>query len=158
MKYAEIDRNAPVLTGDGKGLTLKRLLRTIILLVIRLLGAPGTRRAAQSANKTLATPRILLIRPDHLGDLIMTTPVFHALKQQAPNAHISVMVGPWSSEVIERHPDIDRVLTCPFPGFQRAAQKSLAPYLLLFNTAKQLQREQFDVGINLRSDFWWGAA
>ncbi len=128
------------------------------MLVIRLLGAPGARKGAQSPNKTLETPRILLIRPDHLGDLIMTTPVFHALKQQAPNAHISVMVGPWSSELIERHPDIDRVLTCPFPGFQRAAQKALAPYILLFKTAKQLQRDHFDVGINLRSDFWWGAA
>src|SRR5713101_6976581 len=153
MKYAEIGRNAPVLTGDRKGLTLKRLLRTIILLVIRLLGAPGARRAAQSANKTLATPRILLVRPDHLGDLLMTTPIFHALKQKAPNAHISVMVGPWSSEFVECHPDIDRILTCPFPGFQRAAQKALAPYILLFKTAKQLQSEHFDAGINLRTDF-----
>src|SRR5713101_6966394 len=158
MKYAEIGRNAPVLTGDRKGLTLKRLLRTIILLVIRLLGAPGARKAAQSANKTLATPRILLVRPDHLGDLLITTPVFHALKQQAPNAHISMMVGPWSSEVIARHPDIARILTCPFPGFQRTAQKALAPYILLFNTAKQLQHGHFDVAINLRPDFWWGAA
>ncbi len=148
---------APTSCQLSKGHTLKRLFRTIILLLVRLLGAPGARKAAQSAIETLETPRILLIRPDHLGDLIMTTPVFHALKQEAPNAHISVMVGPWSSEVIERHPDIDRVLICPFPGFQRAAQKALAPYILLFKTAKQLQREHFDVGINLRPDFWWGA-
>ncbi len=130
----------------------------MILLVIRLLGAPGARKAAQSAKKTLETPRILLVRPDHLGDLLMTTPIFHALKQQAPNAHISMMVGPWSSEVIARHPDIDRILTCQFPGFQRAAQKALTPYILLFNTAKQLQHGHFDVAINLRPDFWWGAA
>ncbi len=145
---------APTSCQLSKGHTLKRLFRTIILLLVRLLGAP---KAAQSANETLETPRILLIRPDHFGDLIMTTPVFHALKQQAPDAHISVMVGPWSSEVIKRHPDIDRVLTCPFPGFQRAAQKALAPYILLFKTAKQIQQEHFDVGINLRPDFWWGA-
>jgi lipopolysaccharide heptosyltransferase II len=126
--------------------------------MIRLLGAPGARKAIQSANKTLETPRILLVRPDHLGDLILTTPVFQALKHQAPGAHISVMVGPWSREIIERHTGIDRILTCPFPGFQRTAQKALTPYILLFKTAKQLQREHFDVGINLRPDFWWGAA
>ena len=129
-----------------------------MLLVIRLLGAPGARKATQFANKILETPRVFILRPDHLGDLIMTTPVFRTLKQQAPNAHISVMVGPWSSEVIERHPDIDRILICSFPGFQRAAQKALTPYILLFKTAKQLQREHFDIGINLRPDFWWGAA
>src|SRR5438128_9960629 len=89
----------------SKGHPLKRFFRTIILLVVRLLGAPGARKAARSPNKTLETPRILLVRPDHLGDLIMTTPVFHALQQQAPNAHISVIVGPWSADVIERPPD-----------------------------------------------------
>ena len=137
---------------------MKRLLRTVILLVIRLLGSPGARKAEQSADKTVETPRILLVRPDHLGDLIMTTPVFYALKQQARDAHVSVMVGPWSRDVIKRHPSIDRILTCPFPGIQRAAQNALTPYIVLFKTAKQLRREHFDVGINLRPDFWWGAA
>jgi ADP-heptose:LPS heptosyltransferase len=142
-----------------KGCTLKRFLRTMMLQVVRLIGAPSARKAAQSITKSLsATPHILLVRPDHLGDLVMTTPVLHALKQQAPSAHITMMVGPWSSEIVARHPDIDRILTCPFPGFQRAAQKALAPYILLFNTAKQLRRGHFDLAINLRPDFWWGAA
>ena len=136
---------------------MKRLLRTIILLVIRLLGSPGARKAGQSAAKTVETPRILLVRPDHLGDLILTTPVFRAIKQQARDAHVSVMVGPWSRDVIKRHPSIDRILTCPFPGFQRAAHNALTPYFVLFRTAKQLRRDHFDVGINLRPDFWWGA-
>jgi len=138
---------------------LKRLLRALILLLVRLFGAPGARTAAQSARKNPSTaPRILLIRPDHLGDLVMTTPVLAALKQHAPGAHITMMVGPWSSEVIARHPAIDRLIICPFPGFQRAAQKALAPYVLLFSIAKQLRRRQYDLAINLRPDFWWGAA
>lgn len=138
---------------------MKRLLRILILLAVRLFGAPGARTAAQSTSKPLTTnPRILLVRPDHLGDLLLTSPIFHALKQQVPNAHSTVMVGPWSSEIVERHPDIDRVMSCPFPGFQRATQKALAPYLLLFSTAKRLRREHFDLAINLRPDFWWGAA
>ena len=59
---------------------MKRLLRTLILLAVRLLGA---RAAAKSTSKPItAAPRILLVRPDHLGDLLMTTPVLHALKQQ----------------------------------------------------------------------------
>ncbi len=134
---------------------MKRLLRNLILLIVRLLGAPGARSAVKPVSNT---PRILLLRPDHLGDLVMTTPVFHALKQKAPGAHITMMVGPWSSEVVARHPDIDRLLTCPFPGFQRTAQKALAPYILLFNVAKQLRLGDYDLAINLRPDFWWGAA
>ena len=134
---------------------MKRLLRNLILLIVRLLGTPGARSAVKPVS---ITPRILLLRPDHLGDLVMTTPVFHALKQKAPGAHITMMVGPWSSEVVARHPDIDRLFTCPFPGFQRTAQKALAPYTLLFNVAKQLRLGHYDLAINLRPDFWWGAA
>ena len=138
---------------------MKRLLRALILLLVRLFGAPGARTAAQSARKNPSTaPRILLIRPDHLGDLVMTTPVLAVLKHHAPGAHITLMVGPWSSEVVARHPAIDRLIICPFPGFQRAAQKALAPYVLLFSIAKQLRRRQYDLAINLRPDFWWGAA
>ena len=142
-----------------KRLHLKRLLRTLVLLLVRLLGAPGTRSAAKSINKTFSTsPRMLLLRPDHLGDLVLTTPIFDALKQNAPDAHITMMVGPWSSEIVARHPGIDRLLTCPFPGFLRTPQKALAPYILLFSVAKQLRRGHYDLAINLRPDFWWGAA
>ena len=138
---------------------MKRLLRTLMLLLVRLLGAPRAWAAAKQVREPLlAAPRMLLIRPDHLGDLVLTTPVLHALRQHAPNAQITMMVGPWSSEIVARHPDIDRLLTCPFPGFQRAPQKALAPYILLLTIAKQLRRGHYDLAINLRPDFWWGAA
>ncbi len=135
----------------------KASLRTLILLLVRLLGWPGAHRATQQRQSTHA-PRILLIRPDHLGDLLMTTPVLAAIRARAPDAHISMMVGPWSSEIVERHPAVDQLITCRFPGFQRAAQKPLAPYILLWQTARQLRRQGYDLAINLRTDFWWGAA
>src|SRR6516165_3153688 len=90
------------------GHVFRRILRTFILLVVRLLGVPGAQTAPRSTSKRQAgTPRVLLVRPDHLGDLVLTTPVFHALKQQVPKARVTAMVGPWSAEVVERHPDID---------------------------------------------------
>jgi ADP-heptose:LPS heptosyltransferase len=98
------------------------------------------------------------VRPDHLGDVLLTTPALHTLKEHVPDAHISYMIGPWSSEVVERHPDIDEMLTCPFPGFRRAPQNPLSPYILLVRVARQLRREHYDLAINLRPDFWWGAA
>jgi len=87
----------------------------------------------------------------------MTTPVLQALREQAPNAHITMMVGPWSSAVVERHTALNQLLTCPFPGFQRTTQKPLEPYKLLLKTAIQLRHERYDLAINLRPDFWWGA-
>ena len=138
---------------------MKGLLRTLILLLVRLCGAIIAVGAAQKARRRRTImPRILLIRPDHLGDLVLTTPVLQALKTQAPAAHITMMVGPWSSEVVARHPALDHLITCPFPGFQRTAQRPLAPYILLLSTVQQLWRGNYDLAINLRPDFWWGAA
>ncbi len=135
---------------------MKRLLRTFVLLLVRLLGMNSTGRVAHKAIST--PPHILLIRPDHLGDLVLTTPVLNALKTYAPDAHLTMMVGSWSSEVVARHPALDRLITCPFPGFRRATQGPLEPYIQLFRTAQQLRRSNYDLAINLRPDFWWGDA
>jgi ADP-heptose:LPS heptosyltransferase len=150
---------------------MKRTLRTIILLLIRILGRPSPRRdsalrlsASLSALRPSTpmardhTPRILLVRPDHLGDMLLVTPILKAIKERIPNAHITMMVGQWSADIVKRHPAIDNIFTCPFPGFQRASQKPLAPYQLLLTTAKQLRRDKYDLAINLRPDFWWGGA
>lgn len=141
---------------------MKNLLRTLILLLVRLIGFPRARAAAKKVRANSLpvspTPRILLMRPDHLGDMILTTPVLDALKRSVPGAHITMMVGPWSSEVVARHPAIDRLLVFPFPGFRRASQNPLSPYILLVSAARQLRRGNYDLAINLRPDFWWGAA
>ncbi len=135
---------------------MKNVLRASILQLVHIGGYPYANRRARKSLPD--RPRILLVRPDHLGDLVMTTPVLQALQEALPQAHITMMVGPWSREVVARHPAIDQLLTCPFPGFRRAAQKPLAPYTLLLQTARQLQQEHYDLAINLRPDFWWGAA
>ena len=139
---------------------MKALLRLVMLTLVRLLGMPRAALAARTARKNtqVHSPRILLLRPDHLGDLILTTPVLAALKEQLPDASITMMVGPWSSEVVARHPALDTLLTCRFPGFQRADRHPLEPYALLLQTARQLRHGNYDIAINLRPDFWWGAA
>ena len=135
---------------------MKRYLRSLMLLLAWLIGQPGAVAAARKARKRPdEAMRILLVRPDHLGDLVMVTPVLNALKEQVPQAELTMLVGPWSREVVARHPALQHVETCVFPGFQRAAQNPLAPYLLLFKLAGELRRKRYDLAANLRPDFWW---
>ncbi len=136
---------------------MRNLLRMLLLTIIRIIGALQNRKAALNDHKRVPS-RILLLRPDHFGDAILMTPILQALRNHAPDAHITMMIGPWSSEVVARHPALDRLITCPFPGFQRTPQRALDPYILLFRIAQQVRREHYDLAINLRPDFWWGAA
>lgn len=103
--------------------------------------------------------RLLILRPDHLGDMLFVTPALRALRKALPSAHIACLVGPWAAEVMARNPHVDEVLPCPFPWFSRRAKESpWAPYRLLLREAARLKEKRFDIALNLRFDFWWGAA
>ena len=106
-----------------------------------------------------ATPaRILVVRPDHLGDALFTTPALRALRQAFPGAEIVCLVGPWASAVYGRLPHVERLIECECPGFAPQPKPSpWQPYGLLLRTAAELRRQRFAVALNLRFDFWWGA-
>lgn len=102
--------------------------------------------------------KILLIRPDHLGDLLFLTPTLRYLRALLPQAHISLLAGSWGKAVLETNPHLDELLSCDFPGFTRRPKESLSqPYRYLYRQARLLRQHQFDLAIILRFDHWWGA-
>lgn len=102
--------------------------------------------------------RILLIRPDHLGDTLLTTPAINALRRKLPDAEIHVLVGPWSADVLANYPEIDHILTLPFPGFSRTPNPSLRfPYQLALSTSRHLRQIAYSSAVIMRPDHWWGA-
>ncbi|MFW5691507.1 MAG: glycosyltransferase family 9 protein [Chloroflexota bacterium] len=105
-----------------------------------------------------AAERILLIRPDHLGDMLLTTPAINALRRARPFAQIHALVGPWGAPVLETNEDLDAVVTLSFPGFNRSGNENLrSPYQMALRTARQLRRIGYTHAVILRPDHWWGA-
>ncbi|NWF67818.1 MAG: glycosyltransferase family 9 protein [Chloroflexi bacterium] len=102
--------------------------------------------------------RILLIRPDYMGDVLLTTPALLALRAALPQAELHALVGPWSAEVIASYPQIDLTLTVPFPAFSRAPKQNWrSPYELVLSTARQLRIIGYSAAVIFRPDHWWGA-
>jgi ADP-heptose:LPS heptosyltransferase len=54
--------------------------------------------------------RILIVRPDKLGDLIATLPMATAIKQAMPDAHVTFMVRDYTAPLLEIAPDVDDVV------------------------------------------------
>ncbi|MCW5881665.1 MAG: glycosyltransferase family 9 protein [Anaerolineae bacterium] len=132
----------------------RRLLQTAGVALTATQPAP----APPAVSPTGAGRRVLLIRPDHLGDVLLATPAFEALRAAWPDAHVTALVGPWAETVARRNPYLDAVLSLPFPGFTRAAPASaLAPYRLARREAERLRAYRFDTAVVLRFDHWWGA-
>lgn len=158
----------------------RRWIRLLLLYLLAALARPLARRRAG------AIISVLYIKPDHLGDLLLATPVLAALRQRLPEAQLTALVGPWSRMVLQRNPNIDRLLTCLFPGFERRPPREGAgasgrvgealsplrpfalaplrvqalaqPYLTLLRYALLLRAGRYDLAIIGRDDHWWGAA
>lgn len=53
---------------------------------------------------------ILVVTLSNFGDVIMTTPVIMALVKKYPEARITVVVGPRAQSVLQRSPDIHKIV------------------------------------------------
>ncbi len=132
----------------------------------RLTWREEVRRQLLTLYAELPAPRIqkpipgtfLIIRPDHLGDNLLTTPSVVALAEANPAAHLIGLVGEWSASVLAAYPQVERVLTLPFPGFTRAPKGTLwEPYALALHWAGQVRALRAEVALIMRPDHWWGA-
>lgn len=131
---------------------LRGLLLRAAALVLRL----AARRRDSPTNA--APRRLLLIRPDHLGDLLFLTPALRRLRVQRPDAAIWLASGAWGLPVLAGNTDLDGLLPIDFPGFTRRPKGNpLAPYTYLPRVARELRRYDFDAAVILRDDHWWGA-
>ena len=54
---------------------------------------------------------ILLVRPDGIGDEILSLPVATALRRLMPGARLSFLSSAYAAPVLAHHPDLDEVLT-----------------------------------------------
>ena len=98
----------------------------------------------QSAICNLQSPRILIVRTDRMGDVILSTPVIRALREALPKAYLGMMVDRANRELVEGHPDLDVVILYDKQGRQRGWWSTL-------QFAKVLRSHRFDTALILHS-------
>ena len=91
--------------------------------------------------------KALVIRPDHIGDMLLTTPFLSALKNAFPGWHITIACGSWSAPVLENNPHYDEIVEVDFPWLARGQTASWFSFLKLI---RSLRSQKFDVVFNLR--------
>jgi len=100
------------------------------------------------ASEWKESRHLLLIRLDHLGDLIATTGVLTALKKQDPPWRVTLVVGPWSKAVVENDENVDTLLVYPTadPTFRRGKVPSTAAVERL-RIRRFLAHQTFDAAV-----------
>ena len=101
--------------------------------------------------KDFAPKRILVVKLDHLGDVLLATPVFSNLSQAYPDAELHALTGAWSRVVLEKHPDVNKVLEYNSPAFSRTGEPTSLKQT--FRLYRALRRQKYDLIVELRNDW-----
>jgi ADP-heptose:LPS heptosyltransferase len=113
--------------------------------------------AAQVASGASRMPRrprsIFVLRNNDIGDLLVVTPLFDALRRRFPDAHIVAGVGQWNVEILRGNPHLSDVMVVNAPWHNRSTgtrdPRVALRYIATSPEVADLRRRRFDVGIDV---------
>jgi heptosyltransferase-2 len=87
--------------------------------------------------------KVLFIRVDRIGDLVLSTPALRALKQASPNSHLVVLASPSNQSLLLHNPYVDGVVV--YDEKRRLGEK--------IGIIRQLRTYGFDLAIDPYPDY-----
>ena len=118
-----------------------------VLAVASTIVRPFTRRSAGGGN---GPRRILLLRLERIGDLVMALEAIRDVRALAPAAQIDLVVGSWNAALAAALPSIDRVETLDARWLAREGEGVGMPGLL--RAARAWRTRSYDLAINFEPD------
>lgn len=86
--------------------------------------------------------RILVVRPDRVGDVVLSTPVYHTLKKSFENCFVGALVSSYTRPLLEGNPNIDTLITDDPEGEQIGGER-------FREKMKEIRAYKFDVALLL---------
>jgi len=116
------------------------------LAAARALGWPGARRAGSDR----APRRILLLRLEKVGDLVMVLEAIGMVRAMAPDAAIDLVVGSWNRALAALIPGMSSIETLDVPWI--ASDRRGLSWRALRARAKAWRSKDYDLAINFEPD------
>jgi heptosyltransferase-3 len=98
----------------------------------------------QQPNARLNPRRALVIKLGHIGDVLVTTPVFTALKETWPGLAITALVNQGTEAMLKNSPYVDEVI-----ALERGHDGRLAGLAYQLGLLKRLRGTRFDLSLEL---------
>lgn len=110
----------------------------------------GVARPMRRRVRPAAAQRILLVRLERIGDLLMTLPAIADVRAAAPEADIDLVVGSWNESLAHAIPGLTRVLRLDAAWLARGQEG--AGLAALSRSALSWRRHRYDLAINFEPD------
>ncbi|MDA3785412.1 MAG: lipopolysaccharide heptosyltransferase II [Deltaproteobacteria bacterium] len=92
-------------------------------------------------------PKKILVRSTNwIGDAIMTTPAVRSIRENFPEAHITMLAYPWVADVFRASPHVDEIIIYDAKGIHKGLKG-------LLRLASALKKQNFDCAIILQNAF-----
>lgn len=96
---------------------------------------------------------ILLIRMDHIGDVLSASAAPKLIKQNDPHARLYFLTSSWAAPLLEGNPFIDELIIYDAPWFSRCKYVKNGPKGLgFFQLARVLRQKKIELGLAFRGD------
>ncbi|MDP8299906.1 MAG: glycosyltransferase family 9 protein [Candidatus Tantalella remota] len=102
-------------------------------------------------EETAEAGRILVIRCDHIGDVISSSVVLKPLRKAYPEAVIDLMTSSAGADILKGDSHVDNVIPFTAPWFVRGG-KSESVLTGVRRMARVIRNGKYDVAIDLRGD------
>jgi ADP-heptose:LPS heptosyltransferase len=98
--------------------------------------------------------KVLLIRADYIGDVLLTTHTLKAIRKSFPEADITFLVSQKSREILEGNPYIDDIIAYDPPWFFRDKCRNTPKNCLknFLNILSVIRKQRFDLAVDFRGD------
>jgi len=107
----------------------------------------------------MRSPSIYILRNNDIGDFLVVTPLFEALKQRFPGAMVLAGIGDWNRPVLENNPFVDEVVAtnapwhnkqvCRHPQNSWRGRLAALHYLAFSPEVWKLRARRPDIGIDV---------
>jgi len=125
--------------------------RALVATADWILGsAAGMTRPFRRRAQPAAPKRILVLRLERIGDLLMTLPALADLRTLFPAAEIDLVVGSWNADLARAIDPVTRVLSLDAAWLARESQGRTLPSLV--RAARHWRHTPYDLALNFEPD------
>src|SRR3989338_2663551 len=130
----------------------KKKTNAVIVSVFDALGSVcawpfGARRKKIGGN----FKSVLLIRMDHLGDVVFCAPVPKIIKENISNTRVIFLTSSWAAPLFDNNPFVDEVLIFDAPWFSKKRYER-RNHGQFFKLVRMLRDRRIDIAVGFRGD------
>ena len=136
------------------------LKRDIFDFLLRLLAG----RTIKENSKVELPGSILVLRNNDIGDLLVVTPLFEALKIKFPQSKVLAAIGSWNQELLVNNPYVDEIIPLNAPWYNKQVCRYPANslrgvlhglcYLFSNKEVKILREKRCEIGIDVLGSYY----